>query len=59
MGGIVVKEASKQLLPLICLTNTDKSIKSMQYPVFCNDRNVESVFFISLLLTKIFERKLN
>ena len=59
MGSIVVNEASKQKLPLICLTNTDKNIEPMQYPVFCNDKNIESIFFISLLLTKIFESKLN
>ena len=54
LSNVVINESFKKGLPLICLTNTNQDIKNVQYPVFYNNKNIESIFFITLLLTKIF-----
>jgi ribosomal protein S2 len=46
-----VKEANKAGIPIITLNGLDESFLKSLYPIFCNNLQAESIFFISFILT--------
>jgi ribosomal protein S2 len=46
-----VKEANKAGVPIISLNGLDDSFLKSLYPIFCNNLQAESIFFISFILS--------
>jgi len=48
------QELSTLQIPIISFINTNKSLKSINYPIITNTKNIQSIFILMFLLRKIF-----
>ncbi len=54
---IAIKEARKQNIPVIAISNTDCSVRGIDYPIVANDGSVSSITAILGILKDAFEGK--